>query len=111
MAIVHSGLHRDVTLLSYGARVAFAAAILVIGLKVTVDHWPCDIARIAGCPAWVRHASAPPASTKKVVFLKPSHSGPLPAIAEKMAAAAEGRRLFADIAGVSRRTGEAPAGP
>jgi hypothetical protein len=109
MAIVHSDLHRHVTLLSYGARVAFAAAIIMIGLTIGVKHWPCDIAHIAGCPAWVRHASAPPASHKKVAVLKTNPSSRLPAIAEKMAAAAEGRRLGAEMA--ARRTDDAKGGP
>ena len=111
MAIVHSDLHRHVTLLSYGARVAFAAAIIMIGLTIGVKHWPCDIAHIAGCPAWVRHASAPPASHKKVVFLKTNPSSRLPVNEERMAAATEGQQLGAEMAGVSRRTAQAPAGP
>jgi hypothetical protein len=109
MAIAHSDPHRDLTLLSYGARVAFAAAIIMIGLTIGVKHWPCDIAHIAGCPAWVRHASAPPASHKKVVVLKTNDPNRLPVNEEKVAAATEGRQLGAEM--VSRPTAQASARP
>jgi hypothetical protein len=60
MAIVHSDPHRDITLLSYGARVAFAVAVVVTGLKIMIDQWPCDIAPIGSCPRIALHASATP---------------------------------------------------
>jgi hypothetical protein len=50
MAIVHSNPNSGLSLVSYCARVAFAVAIIVIGSKIAVDHWPCDIAPIAACP-------------------------------------------------------------
>lgn len=49
MAIVHSDPKSDPTLMGYCVRVAFAVAIIAIGVKIAVDHWPCDIALIAGC--------------------------------------------------------------
>ena len=52
MAIVHSNPNSGLTLVSYYTRVAFAVAIIAIGLKIAVDHWPCDIARIAVCPLY-----------------------------------------------------------
>jgi hypothetical protein len=49
MAIVHSNPNSDPTLVSYCARVAVAVAIIVIGLKISVDHWPSETVRLAGC--------------------------------------------------------------
>jgi hypothetical protein len=39
------------TPLGYCARVALALAVIVIGLKIMLDHWPCQVARIAACPS------------------------------------------------------------
>jgi hypothetical protein len=53
MSIVHSNPNSHPTLVSYCARVVFAVVIVVIGLKLSVDHWPSEIARTAGCAgAW-----------------------------------------------------------
>jgi hypothetical protein len=49
MSIVHSNPNSDPTLVSYCARVVFAVVIVVIGLKLAVDHWPPKITRVAGC--------------------------------------------------------------
>ena len=49
MAIIHSNPNAELTLAGYCARVAFTVAIIVIGLKIAVDHWPPETVRIAGC--------------------------------------------------------------
>ena len=111
IAIVQAKRTSGVTPAGYGARVAFAVAVIAIGLKIGADHWPCDFAQTAACRLAALRASAAPASPATMVFPGTSNSGPLPAIAGKMAAAAEGQQLGAEIAGVSRPAAKAPAGP
>jgi hypothetical protein len=49
MSIVHPNPNSDPTLASYCARVALAVAIIVIGLKISADHWPSETVRLVGC--------------------------------------------------------------
>jgi hypothetical protein len=51
MANVDSKQSSGLTLLGYCARVALAVAVIAIGLKIMVDHWPCHVAPIAACPS------------------------------------------------------------
>jgi hypothetical protein len=51
MANVDSKQNSGLTPVGYCARVALALAVIVIALKITLDHWPCQVARIAVCPS------------------------------------------------------------
>jgi hypothetical protein len=51
MANVDSNQNSGLTLVGYCARVALALAVVVIAFKITLDHWPCQLARIAVCPS------------------------------------------------------------
>jgi hypothetical protein len=51
MASVDSNHNSRLTLAGYCARVVLALAVVVIALKITLDHWPCQVARIAVCPS------------------------------------------------------------
>lgn len=51
MASVDSNNNSRLTLAGYCARVVLALAVVVIALKITLDHWPCQVARIAVCPS------------------------------------------------------------
>ena len=43
MAVLqHSPAERRHTLTRYFAAVLFAVAIIVVGIKIAVDYWPCD---------------------------------------------------------------------
>jgi len=42
MANVHTNPNSNLTLAGYCARVAFAIVVIVIGLKIAVDHFPCE---------------------------------------------------------------------
>jgi hypothetical protein len=110
MPIVHAKRNCGLTPAGYGARVAFAVAVIAIGLKIGADYWPCDFAQTAACRLAARHASAAPATPATVVFLGTSGSNPLSALAGKMAAAAEDKQLGAEITGIARPTAKAPAG-
>jgi hypothetical protein len=51
MASVDSRQNSGLTLVGYCARVALALLVVAIALKITLDYWPCQIARIAVCPS------------------------------------------------------------
>lgn len=51
MADVDPKQSSGLTLLGYCARVALAMAIVVIGLKIMIAHWPCHAAPISACPS------------------------------------------------------------
>jgi hypothetical protein len=68
---------------------AFAVAVVAMGLKVTIDQLPCDMARTAACRSSALDADAPAQSPATAVFLETGSSSPLPTTAGEMAAAAE----------------------
>jgi hypothetical protein len=110
MASVHRKRHSGLTLAGYGARLAFALAVVAIGLKIGAAHWPCDLVNTAACQRLALNAGAPPPSPAAAVFAGMSNARPLRATDVKMAAAAGGEQLGAKIAGIARPTAQAPAG-
>lgn len=89
MAIVHPNPNSGLTPAGYCARLAFAAAVVAMGLTVTIDQLPCDMARTAACRSSALDADVPAQSPATAVFLETSSSSPLPATGGEMAAAAE----------------------
>jgi hypothetical protein len=49
MALVHSTRNSGFALVRYFASVLFAIAVIVIGLKIAVDHWPCEFLAKSAC--------------------------------------------------------------
>jgi hypothetical protein len=87
MAIVHPNPNSGLTPAGYCARVAFAAAVVAMGLKVTIDQLPCDMARTAACRLSALDADARAQGPATAVFLGTGNSSPLPATEGEMAAA------------------------
>jgi len=110
MTSVHRKRNRGLTPAGYGARLAFALAVVAIGLKIGADHWPCEVANTAACQRLALNAGAPPPNPATVAFAGMSDPAPVRTVGVQMAAAAEDERRGAAIAGISRPAAQAPAG-
>jgi len=49
MALTPSTRTGGFALMRYFASVLFALAVIVIGLKIVVDHWPCEFLAKGAC--------------------------------------------------------------
>ena len=49
MALTHSTRSGRLALMRYCASVLFAIAVIVIGLKIALDHWPCEFLAKGAC--------------------------------------------------------------
>ena len=59
-AIAHSPPRRGVALMRYFASVFFAVAVIVAGLRIAADHWPCEFMAKGSCENAKEHAMAQP---------------------------------------------------
>jgi hypothetical protein len=59
-AVEHSPPRRGLALMRYIASVFLAIAVIVAGLRIAADHWPCEFMAKGSCENAKKHAMTHP---------------------------------------------------